>query len=257
MLMEDLSAARDFAIAQVVPKLPDVEEAPHTSLFLPIHFRERFMGYVIMKDSRRIIFIPLLRARLINLSNSLESLRKQAHLQYMVEELDKRYVTDPLTGLYNRFGFNRYTTESFIKCVSRDESFMVLMADLDGLKEINDKYGHDDGDVAISAAAYILQKACSDGEICARIGGDEFVVYAEGYSEGEAAHFCKRLEKLIKQANVELQKPYQVSISYGYEVVYPEAGDTLEHYVDMADDNMYLNKKKTKKILTDNVRIFT
>lgn len=236
----------DFPLAQMVPKIPKEGEPIYSYIFSPIHFREHCMGYLVARNSRNVRFSSSFRSWIINLSNSLESLRKQMRLQGMVERLDSMYVTDSLTGLYNRFGFNRYAKESFSRCVAQGESCMILFVDLDGLKTINDNFGHDNGDVAISLVAYAIQNACKEAEICARIGGDEFVVYAEGYSEKDAVSYCKRLEKLLHKANTELKKPYRIEASYGFEVVFPDAGDTLERYVDVADSKMYVNKQKKR-----------
>lgn len=247
----------DFTAKQMIPRIPNTEESAHTNIFLPVHFRDRSMGYVMVKNCKYVMSSPLFRTWLINLSNGLESFRKQMHLKSMVERLDRMYVMDSLTGLYNRFGFSRYTGESFSKCVGQGNSFMILFADLDGLKIINDQYGHDNGDVAISTVAYALQNACLNGEICARVGGDEFVVYAEGYTAADASAYCKRLDDLLEHANEEIQKPYKICVSYGYEIVFPEVGDTLDRYIDLADNKMYVNKKKKKELHADNVRIFS
>lgn len=239
----------EFSSAKILPKECGGES--HVFVFSPIHFRDRCMGYAVVSDCTFALTSPLFSTWLINLSGGLESLRKQAQLKSMVERLDRMYVTDSLTGLYNRFGFGRFAGESFNKCVGYGGSSMVLFADLDGLKGINDKFGHDNGDVAISAVASALRNACTGSEICARLGGDEFVVYAEGYTDEDAAAYCKRLEELIEKANVEAAKPYRISTSYGYEVIFPCVGDTLDGYVDMADEKMYTNKREKRgKIVT-------
>lgn len=237
----------DFPVSQMLPKLPGREETPKTYVFLAIHFRERSMGYVVVKAGDFKEVGSFFRTRVINLSNSLERLRKQRYLQSMVAKIDKMYVTDSLTGLYNRFGFVRYAEEGFDRCIRQGKSCMILFADADGLKNINDRYGHDNGDVVISLLAYCLQNACIGGEICARVGGDEFVVYGEDYSEQDAVEYCGRLESLLDKANDELKKPYRFAASYGYEVVSPGESDELDRYVDMADDKMYFIKKKKKE----------
>ncbi len=245
----------EFKSKKMLPETYDIGDSNHIYLFSPLHFRDRCMGYVVLDNSKFAAKSQFYSTWLINLSDGLESLRKQAQLKNMVERVDKMYVRDPLTGLYNRFGLSRYTGESFSRCIAMGSSFMVLFADLDGLKGINDKFGHDNGDVAISVVAFALQKACSGNEICARIGGDEFVVYAEEYTAEDAVLYCRRLEKLIEMADAELDKPCHISVSYGYEVVCPQAGDTVDKYIDMADDKMYINKKKKKNISRDNGRI--
>ncbi len=215
-------------------------------VFSPIHFRDRFMGYMAVANCDFVMKSSLFNTWLINLSNALESLRKQVQLKHMLDKLDKLYVVDPLTKLYNRFGFAKFTSENFLHCAKTGRGIMILFADLDGLKKINDEFGHDKGDVAIKAVADALIAACQEGEICARFGGDEYVVYADGYSDEEAEEFCARLDEQMKNVNAELQMPFEISISYGYEIVLPNVGDVIDKYIDMADNQMY-EKKKYKK----------
>lgn len=243
---KEIKEGFDFPAAQVVPKLPEDDEPMYNYIISPIHFREYCMGYTVVKNSKFVPFATPFRSWLINLSNSLESLRKQLHLQNLVAKLDRMYVTDALTGLYNRFGLDRYTEESTRDCAEKQSSFMTLFVDLDGLKQINDRFGHDDGDVAILTVSKALQKACLGEEVCARIGGDEFVVYAAGYSEEDAVAYCERLEDALAEANEKSGKPYQVEVSCGYEVVFPKVGDLLGQYIDMADCKMYINKRKKR-----------
>lgn len=244
---DEIVEIEDFPTEQMLPRLPADGEAPKTYVFLAIHFRERSMGYVVIKAGDFKEIGSFFRTRVMNLSNSLESLRKQRYLQSMVSQIDRMYVTDSLTGLYNRFGFNRYAKESFDKCKEQGKSCMILFADVDGLKNVNDLYGHDNGDVVISLVAYAVLNSCRGNEICARVGGDEFVVYGEDYSEQDAQEYCERLEELLRKANYELKKPYRISASYGYEVVFPKTEDSLNRYVDAADDKMYIDKKKKKE----------
>lgn len=244
------SQGGEFPSARILPDGCEPGTELHRYVFSPIHFRDRCMGYAVVDNSTFAMGSPLFGTWMINLSNGLESLRKQAHLKNMVERLDKMYVLDSLTGLYNRFGLIRYTGESFLRCVEQENSFMVLFADLDGLKQINDKFGHDNGDTAITAAAHALRGACRGGEICARVGGDEFVVYAENYTDEDAAAYCRKLEELLAENNKDAARGYQISASYGYDVVFPKAGDTVDQYIDLADDKMYLNKKKKRNMCT-------
>ncbi len=236
----------EFPSVRMLPDGCETKGAAHNYVFSPIHFRDRCMGYVIVDNSKFAMSSPLFGTWLIHLSNGLESLRKQAHLRNMVERLDRMYVLDSQTDLYNRSGLIRYTKDSFSRCIRQGNSFMVLFADLDDLKQINDKFGHDSGDAAIWEVAHALQGACRGGEICARIGGDEFVVCAENYTKEDAAAYCQKLEELMAQANRDSGKEYRISASYGYDVFFPKSGDTVEQYINMADDIMYRNKKKKK-----------
>lgn len=244
---DEIVEVADFPTGQMLPKLPTEGEKPKTYIFLAIHFRERGMGYVVIKAGDFSEIGSFFRTRVMNLSNSLERLRQQRYLQSMISKIDRMYVTDSLTGLYNRFGFIRYAKESFDRCVKQGKSCMILFLDVDGLKNVNDRYGHDNGDVVITLAAYVIRNACKGGEICARVGGDEYVVYGENYLEEDAKEYCRRLEELLDKVNRDLKKPYSVEVSYGYEVAFPKEDDSLSQYVDMADDKMYLVKNKKKE----------
>lgn len=236
----------DFDSKKMLPDIQNETEEPHAYLFLPLHFRDNFMGYIVLDNSEYAFEGAVFNTWMLNLSISFESLRKQAHLKSMLHKLNRMYMVEPLTGLYNRFGFAKYTAESFERCIKRYGKFMILFADMDGLKKINDVYGHEKGDVAICAIAEALIEACIGNETCARFGGDEFVVYAEGYSEEDAKAFGQRFEKQLAEKNEKLKQPFAVEASYGYITVKPRDGDSIDKYIDMADNIMYFNKKTHK-----------
>ncbi len=233
--------------SRMIPEIEKVSEEGSVYCFSPLHHRERCLGYLIAEGSKFVMESPLYRTWLIDLSNCLENFRKQAVLQKLLKRVDSMYVKDALTGLYNRFGFERYTKESFRKCIEENIGFMILFVDLDGLKKINDQNGHEKGDLAISTVAAALRESCIGEEICARFGGDEYVVYAQGYVEQDAVEFGKRLEKRLQQYNEQLKQSFEISASYGFMIVYPKKGDTIDSYINMADDQMYLQKKEKKK----------
>lgn len=215
----------------------------HTYVFEAIHFRDAVQGYVIVENCDTTFHSPLFKRWLINLSGGLENLRKQEKLKYMIERLDKLYVVDSLTDLYNRFGFTRYSADKLAKAIQNKSSLMILFADLDGLKKINDIYGHDRGDVAIKAVADALKAACTGEEICARFGGDEYVVLAPDYDEKKAKEYCERFDAALVNYNQTLGQPFTIEASYGYELVTPIMGELIDKYIDMADQKMYLRKK--------------
>ena len=237
----------DFPTEWMLPWQYDVPNGNHTYVFLPVHFRDVCQGYVVIENSEYVMTSPLFRTWLINLSNGLENLHKQAKLKCMLDRLDRLYVADALTDLYNRFGFARYTRESFVRCVEEKRQMMVLFADLDGLKRINDRYGHDRGDIAIKAVADALREACTGKEVCARFGGDEYVVYAADYDEEKAEYFCGRFSKALSYYNNSLGQPFLICVSFGYEIFTPSQGDTIDKYIDKADKQMYVKKHAKAK----------
>jgi len=124
---------------------------------------------------------------------------------------------------------------------------MIFVADLDDLKPINDKFGHKQGDNAIIQVARGLQKASTNGEICARFGGDEFEVVAYDYTNEKAAAFEERFHKALEEYNERSGMPYKVSASCGYYVSRVSEDDDFDSLIFAADKEMYKNKSEKKQ----------
>jgi diguanylate cyclase (GGDEF)-like protein len=151
-------------------------------------------------------------------------------------------IKDDLTKLYNRRGLLALGNEH-LKLVRRKHmESMMLFADLDGLKKINDTYGHGEGDKAIMAAAKILKGTFRESDIVARTGGDEFVVFAFDIGMRDEATVVKHLQENMERYNSVRPHPYKVMLSVGCIAVDPESGDTLEKILEDADKEMYLHK---------------
>lgn len=231
-----------FKTSLLIPDLnTDVDEF-NSHLFLPLHFQNRCFGYIVICNGDINTDGLLLESWLLNIGNALENIRKQQMLTTVVENLDMLYVRDALTGLYNRRGFDRYSNMLFNKCIEMQYPVMVLYSDLDKLKGINDLYGHDYGDLAIQAIANSLLGSCIADEICARFGGDEYIVFAPNYTENDAKLFCRRLEKRIEKYNTQSNNPYPVNTSVGYYVAVPTKESSLQDFINTADAEMYKNK---------------
>ncbi|MCR5256394.1 MAG: GGDEF domain-containing protein [Acetatifactor sp.] len=223
------------------------DKETHVYVFSPVHFQDICFGYCIVENSDYVIQSMLYRAWQSNLSNELENLRKQMNLQKMFDKLDRLYVVDSLTGIYNRFGFAKYTNALYEDAVKNGTSSAIFFSDLDSLKFINDKYGHDKGDLAIKTLAYALKRAAAEGTVCARFGGDEFVAFIPGCDEDGAKNFCKRFEKEVDHYNRVLDQEFKIESSYGVEVFVPGENETISEYIEKADDKMYHNKVAKKK----------
>jgi diguanylate cyclase (GGDEF)-like protein len=92
----------------------------------------------------------------------------------------------------------------------------------------------------------VLKKCCIRGEICARFGGDEFVVFATDYSEDDAKSFCDRFVLGVDEYNSSSGKPYNVDASMGFTVFVPEPNVSLFTMISLADNKMYEEKKKKR-----------
>lgn len=213
-------------------------------IFSPLHYLDRTFGYVVFADSDFTIANQLFISWLIGMGSSIENIRKQSMLQNAMRRLEDMYVRDSLTGVYNRFGLARSFAEIKQKSMMSRIKMQLSFVDLDNLKGINDKYGHEMGDEIISAAARIMQEEAGKC-VVARYGGDEFIVIGTARDVLEAEEYWERVERRIAEYNTR-NKGDMLSLSYGYEVFTLEGKTTLEDCILAVDERMY-NKKRKKK----------
>ena len=162
------------------------------------------------------------------------------HQQYISKRIEEIYKSDYLTGMLTRKSFYIELDEF----MNHTENITLLVAsmDIDGLKYINDNYGHDDGDFAICSAANALKSIPIKRKICARFGGDELALcaVADNYNEQMVKDY---IDDYIKHVNAVSGKPYQVSVSVGICI-----GNSSDFDFDMlykkADEKMYSEKLK-------------
>lgn len=162
------------------------------------------------------------------------------------EKLLSLSITDELTGLYNRRGFVTFI-EKLGKIAKRQKkNIYMLYGDIDGLKEINDKWGHSEGDSALIDMAGILIKTYRESDVVARIGGDEFVVIPIGANDDEARIAISRMQKNIDAYNANSNKGYKLSLSWGLSFYDPSKPSSAEELLDHADKAMYEQKRNAR-----------
>ena len=218
----------------------------HVHYFMPLHFRERCLGYYIISDCDFPMKSMVCHSLLMNISNSVENIRKLLHLNNVIAELDRLYVIDPLCGIYNRNGFIREADVLYKRCLESGEPLLISFIDMDGLKIINDNYGHKEGDFALQRLASVIRDCCSSTQICARFGGDEFIILGAGALSDEAESLERLFEKRLADINQILHKPYELSASIGTYISKVEESVTLFTMITTADEMMYERKKKKK-----------
>ena len=123
---------------------------------------------------------------------------------------------------------------------------MITFIDMDGLKFINDNYGHDEGDFAIQRLAGVIKECCHPDNICARFGGDEFVLFDSDASNSSAESLERRFNAKLERINQIINKPYIISASLGSNITTVGEEDTLYKIIKQADELMYKVKKKKR-----------
>ena len=164
-----------------------------------------------------------------------------AQLQQRVEQLDHLAHQDSLIDLPNRRGFLR-ELERLIARVSRyDAKGAMLYVDVDGLKAINDSFGHRAGDEALIQVAGLLASGVRKSDVCARIGGDEFAILLENADEASAHDTAARLIDQIACCEL-MHDGNELPLSVAIGVALIESSDTAESVMARADEEMYRRK---------------
>ncbi len=159
---------------------------------------------------------------------------------------------DELTGLYNRRGYFDNSQNIISSPLNEGKNAIVVFADMDNLKLVNDRFGHDDGDYSLKAIARILQNSFRTTDIIGRIGGDEFAVFALLGNTDNINKISNRIAHTMEKFNKSCDKPYYVNMSVG---IYPFVCNPdikLENIMEHADELLYMQKKNKRKSIMKN-----
>ncbi|MBC7877081.1 MAG: diguanylate cyclase [Anaerolineales bacterium] len=151
------------------------------------------------------------------------------------KKLHELSIVDELTGLYNRRGFLLHAEQQLLLARRAKYNLLVFYADLDGLKQINDRFGHSAGDEAIIIAGRALYETFRTSDIKARLGGDEFIVLAIEAEEQDAQMLVARLHEQLAENNQ--------SMSIGVVTLNAQNEITLDELIARADEAMYAEKR--------------
>ena len=212
-------------------------------ILVPLLSKHTHFGSLIVFSSRE------------NISNSelnfLGLFAKQIELAITIADLfqavKEQAITDGMTGLYNRRYFEEYIKKEAIRAMRQNQKFTVIGLDLDHLKQINDTYGHNYGDIAIKTIAEVLKSNARSIDIAARMGGEEFNLILPGVDIEGGCIAAERIRKAIE--SVELEKICHITDSLGV-ATYPDQSDDLEELLELTDQAMYESKRNGRNRVT-------
>ena len=159
---------------------------------------------------------------------------------------------DELTGIFNRRGFYESANSIFTSRDNEGKKGVLIFADLDNLKKINDSFGHEEGDFAIITAAGYLQKGLRNTDVVARIGGDEFAAFAIFEDESIILTLPSRIKGIIQKYNEGSDKEYNVTMSIGVYELTCSPSEKIRMYMEGADLRLYEDKKKKSTCIFKN-----
>ena len=180
-----------------------------------------------------------LQAALVDVLASANLLRLPILMEY--EELRKLQInaaTDPLTGLYNRRFFDDYFEKELNRSIRYSHRLALVVFDLHRFKEVNDRYGHPQGDVLLQVVASTLRKSLRTSDYAFRIGGDEFAILLPQSDTEQAAALSRRLRAAYASSIEPLHLGIHLALDYGL-AVYPDDGELQEVLIRVADERLY------------------
>lgn len=163
-------------------------------------------------------------------------------MKKLENELLKFATTDMLTGILNRRSGIQYLQELIKQVETTHEAFVVCYIDINGLKEVNDKYGHSEGDYYIIKVCEIIQSKLDQTDVLFRMGGDEFLIVFPNKYEKEIEVFWQTVLSEFNEFNQLKEKPYSLTVSHGLFEYSSGSHITLEDIVNNSDFQMYKEK---------------
>lgn len=241
-----------------------LERAKGTYILHPIYSGELNYGYVVCRlvNEDYAVYSVLIRILVTALSQAYEYSNRISENSMLSEEnkqlqenntnLNKQSRTDELTRLLNRRGFMELGQEHINMSIEDNDSGLVFFADLDGLKTINDTYGHKMGDAAIKAAGSVLSQVLRANDVVGRISGDEFGGVASGMDSKLISKVRTEADKYCADISKQHGFPFKLSMSIGF-AKFDKDNKLLKELLEEADKMLYEEKKikhgtKTKKL---------
>ena len=168
--------------------------------------------------------------------------------KHLEEALRTLALVDELTGLYNRRGFITLAERQLVLARRKHDSLLLIAADVDDLKGINDRFGHSVGDQALVGAATVLRQTYREADIIARLGGDEFTVFPLEASSASAPMLLERLHTNLRKWNERHQREFYLSMSTGTALLEGELSKDVKQLLAEADGQLYQQKRQRGRV---------
>lgn len=239
-----------FPTSQLIPEKDFLYgEKPVFFAFSPLYFKNNFLGYIAYEPSKIEGYGDLFETWAMSIANNAGSFYMNKELSHIADKLEMLYIADPLTGLFNRRGMEKYGIMLTNDAMRTDDTVTVICADIDNLKPINDIFGHEAGDNAIKQTAYALKASVPASGVCVRTGGDEFTVILKGIDIRQVEGFISAAEKRLTDYNSTSGLPYKIGCSCGFYSEKASKMGSLDRIAKLADAEMYKIKtlKKTNR----------
>jgi diguanylate cyclase (GGDEF)-like protein/putative nucleotidyltransferase with HDIG domain len=211
-----------------------------SALAVPLEGLDGVVGVLTLYHAERDAFTSD-HLRILLAVSSKMALSIENALKY--QQAESSATTDYLTGLPNARSLFLQLDRELARCKRDNTSLTVMVCDMDGFKQINDRFGHLEGNRVLRLFSHALKETCREYDYVARMGGDEFVVIAPGLTPDAALKKTEHLRELARQAGREVCGEDILSLSIG-RCVYPDDGLDAEELLAEADRRMYMEKQQ-------------
>jgi len=216
----------------------------HFFIVLPVQKSDECYGVVVFDDCLKYIYDYSFNAIEDNVNDAVKQMRQAALLMSVNEQLQGLSERDYLTGIYNRVAYSRYVDPLMKRLQTEGKDGLLMIVDIDKMKDINDQYGHGQGDVVIRLVANVLVDVLPKDWIVMRYGGDEFQVVGELYEGVTIESAIQDINDGIERYMGQQQEiPFELSVSVGAQIMNASDSHDMQYYFEEADRSMYAMKE--------------
>ena len=237
-LQEIIPTKKDEQLSTILDK-----EYCKSMIIIPLSCMNRDFGWFVVFSSRD----ELATSETDFLSIFAKQIEMAITIAHLFSTVKEQAVTDGLTGLYNRRYFEEYLRKEVTRANRQKQAFSLIGLDLDFLKQINDKYGHSYGDLAIKTLADVIKNNARSIDIAARMGGEEFNIILPGIDSKGAMIAAERIRKTLEATEIETIGHITASIGVA---TYFEHTDNPEELIELTDQAMYQSKRNGRNRVT-------
>ena len=231
-----------FNRKQLLPEMAERADEPQVFYLMLLHQRENAYGYAMFHYEPGELPSSYFQHWNVILSGALSNMHKRNELLMLYEERRLSSITDVMTRLLNRRGLEEQLTPVWHHLCARREQAAFVSFDLDGLKKINDTYGHQAGDFAIRLVAEAIRRSAPKDALSARMGGDEFLTVLPRASQAIAGRFVTDFRNQLELLNREEDRAFRAEASTGVAVFRLNELSTIESCIQKSDEIMYAQK---------------
>lgn len=232
-----------FPTKDLLPYYDGNTEETQVYLFIPLNTKVTSIGYMVQKNNLKRVYEQSIYVWLRRVSQDLERVKQNIRVEELNKKLKEVSITDALTGLRNRTGFDVLALPCLLECQKQGKHSAIVFADVNQMKMINDKHGHLQGDLALCTVAEAIKKALPENWVAVRYGGDEFLMVGECRDAQDAEEITENLRVELETLKSKRRLNFNLSVSIGSVVMYPEENNNLEEYLRRADEAMYVAKQ--------------